>query len=47
MKMLAELGLEFISLAQHGGRTRADAEPSTESVEPPPPDRGGTGQAGG
>ena len=25
MKMLAELGLEFISLAQQGGRTRAHA----------------------
>jgi len=47
MKMLAELGLEFIALAQHGGRLRTSAAAPAESADkpPPPPDKGGTGQA--
>jgi hypothetical protein len=47
MKMLAELGLEFIALAQHGGGPRARSGPPAESADkpPPPPDKGGTGQA--
>ena len=46
MKMLAELGLEFIALAQHGGgpRTRTGA-PAESADTPPPSDKGGTGQA--
>ena len=46
MKMLAELGLEFISLAQHGGGPRTRTGASAESPHAPPPsDKGGTGQA--
>jgi len=46
MKMLAELGLEFIALAQYGGRLRTSAAAPAESADkPPPPDKSGTGQA--
>jgi hypothetical protein len=47
MKMLAELGLEFISLAQHGRgpRTRTGASAESADTPPPPSDKGGTGQA--
>ena len=43
MKMLAELGLEFISLAQSGGRARSRAGAPPESTEPSPAsEQGGT-----
>jgi len=46
MKMLAKLGLEFIALAQYGGRLRTSAAAPAESADkPPPPDKSGTGQA--
>ena len=46
MKMLAELGLEFISLAQHGSRPRTRTGAPVESADAPPPpsDKGGTGR---
>jgi hypothetical protein len=46
MRMLAELGLEFIALAQHGKRPRTHGDaPSASADTPPPSDKGGTGQA--
>ena len=43
MKMLAELGIEFLRLAEQGERTRAGASRpagSTDTPAPPVPDRG-------
>ena len=46
MKMLAELGLEFIALAQNGGRSRTRTGAPSESADTPSPsDKGETGQA--
>ena len=47
MKMLAELGLEFIRLAQDGGHspTRAGTPAESADTPPPAPDRRGTDKA--
>jgi hypothetical protein len=44
MRMLAELGLEFISLAQHGGRRHARAGTPIDATDASPPDRGESGK---
>ena len=48
MRMLAELGLEFLGLAQHGARSRRGPPAPTESADPPPagpPDQAKKGEA--
>jgi hypothetical protein len=40
MRMLVELGLEFLRLAEQGGRTRAGASTPTDTPPPAVPDRG-------
>ena len=42
MRMLAELGFEYLRLVQSGGRTRTPAEPP--AAPPPAPDQGRTGE---
>ena len=49
MRMLAELGLEFLGLAQQGGSARAGGgapAPSSDTAPAPEPDQDGTGKAG-
>jgi hypothetical protein len=47
MRMLAELGFEYLRLVQSGGRTpmRASAPTESPATSPPVPDQGGTNQA--
>ena len=46
MRMLAELGFEYLRLVQNGGRTRTRAGAPAELPATPPParDQGGTGE---
>jgi hypothetical protein len=44
MRMLAELGFEYLRLVQNGGRARTRAPAEPPATPPPAPDQGGTGR---
>ena len=48
MRMLAELGFEYLRLVQNGerSRTRPGAPGQPPATPPPAPDQGGTGEDG-